>query len=163
MSISVGDTLPEATLHRVGADGRPEEVALSSLTQGRKVIIFGLPGAYTGTCTSAHVPSFIRTKAQFDAKGVDDIICVSVNDAFVMGAWGDSTGANEAGLIMLGDPAAEFTKATGLNFTAPPVGFYDRCQRCAMYVEDGTVKVLHKEDNPGVCETSGGEAMLDAI
>lgn len=162
MTISVGDTLPEATLARMGDSG-PEQVALSKLTKGRKVVIFGLPGAYTGTCTTAHVPSFIRTRAGFADKGVDEVICLSVNDPFVMGAWGEATGATDAGITMLGDPAAELTKAMGLAFTAPPAGLYDRSKRYAMMVEDGTVKVLHLEESPGVCETSGGEALLAAI
>lgn len=162
MTISVGDTLPEATLARMGDNG-PEQVALSELTNGRKVVIFGLPGAYTGTCTTAHVPSFIRTRAGFADKGVDEVICLSVNDPFVMGAWGEATGATDAGITMLGDPAAELTKAMGLAFTAPPAGLYDRSKRYAMMVEDGTVKVLHLEESPGVCETSGGEALLAAI
>ena len=89
MSISVGDTLPDANLVRMGASG-PEQVTMASLTTGRKVVIFGLPGAYTGTCTTAHVPSFMRTKPGFDAKGVDEVICLSVNDVFVMAAWGQS-------------------------------------------------------------------------
>lgn len=162
MTISVGDTLPEATLARMGDSG-PEQVALSELTKGRKVVIFGLPGAYTGTCTTAHVPSFIRTRAGFADKGVDEVICLSVNDPFVMGAWGEATGATDAGITMLGDPAAELTKAMGLAFTAPPAGLYDRSKRYAMMVEGGTVKVLHLEESPGVCETSGGEALLAAI
>lgn len=162
MSISTGDKLPEATLYRMGENG-PESVALADVLNGRKVVLFGLPGAYTGTCTSAHVPSFIRTKGAFDAKGVDDIICVSVNDAFVMKAWGESTGADAAGLLFLADPAAEFTKAVGMNFTAPPVGFYDRSKRYSLYAEDGVVKVLNAEESPGQCEISAGETLLEQI
>ena len=162
MTISVGDKLPDATFVRMGAEG-PEQVKLADLTAGRKIVLFGLPGAYTGTCTSAHVPSFIRTKGQFDAKGVDEVICVSVNDPFVMKAWGESTGATDAGLTMLADAAGEYTKAIGMDFTNPAVGFLGRSKRYALYAEDGVVKVLHAEENPGVCETSGGEAMLDAI
>lgn len=162
MTIKAGDKLPEATLVRMGANG-PEQVHLSELTAGRKVVIFGLPGAFTGTCTTAHVPSFIRTKGQFDAKGVDAIYCVSVNDPFVMGAWGESTGATAAGIGMLGDAAAEFTKAIGLDFSAPPIGLIDRSKRYAMYAEDGVVKVLQVEENAGVCTVSGGEALLEAI
>lgn len=162
MSISVGDTLPDATLLRIGAEG-PESVALSSLTKGRKVVIFGLPGAYTGVCTTSHVPSFIRTKDGFAEKGVDEIICVAVNDPFVTDAWAKETGASEAGIAVLADAAAEFTKAAGMNFTAPPVGFYDRSQRYALYAEDGVVKVLHAEESPGVCDISGGESLLAEI
>ena len=162
MTISVGDTLPDATLLRLGANG-PEAVKMSDLVSGKKVAIFGLPGAYTGTCTSAHLPSFIRTKGGFDAKGVDAVICVAVNDPFVMAAWGAATGATEAGLHLLGDAAAEFTKAIGMNWSAAPVGFYDRSRRYAMYAENGVVKVLNVEEGPGVCEVSAGETLLAAI
>lgn len=162
MAITVGDKLPEATFVRMGADG-PEQVALSDLTKGRKVVLFGLPGAFTGTCSTAHVPSFMRTKADFEAKGVDEIVCVSVNDPFVMQAWGDSTGAAEAGLSMLADADGSYTKAVGMDFSNPAVGFMGRSKRYALYAEDGVVKVLHLDENPGVCDLSGGEAMLDAI
>ncbi len=162
MTISVGDTLPNATLQKMGPKG-PEQVDLASLTKARKVVIFALPGAYTGTCTTAHVPSFIRTRDQFAQKGVDEVICVSVNDPFVMDAWGSSTGATEAGITMLGDAGAAFTKAMGRDFSAPAVGLVDRSKRYALYAEDGVVKVLHEEEAPGVCETSGGESMLEAI
>ncbi len=162
MSISVGDKLPEATLLTMGANG-PETVSLHTKLNGRSVVIFGLPGAFTGTCTTAHVPSFIRTKDKFAAKGVDEIICVSVNDPFVMGAWGDSTGATAAGIAMLGDADAGLTTAMGVDFTAPPVGLFSRSKRYALHAVDGVVKVLHMEESPGVCEASGGEALLAAI
>lgn len=136
---------------------------MSSFTNGRKVVIFGLPGAYTGVCTTAHVPSFMRTKSDFEAKGVDEIICVSVNDPFVMKAWGESTGAAAAGLTFLGDASSEFTKAIGMEFNAPPAGLISRSQRYALMAENGVVKVLQAEESPGVCETSGGEALLAAI
>lgn len=162
MTISEGSVLPEASLLKMGDNGAAA-VTVSALTKGRKVVIFGLPGAYTGTCTTSHVPSFIRTAEKFAAKGVDEIICVSVNDPFVMKAWGESTGATAAGITFLADASAEFSKAIGLTFTAPPVGLYDRSKRYALYAEDGVVKVLHLEESPGVCDISGGEALLAAI
>jgi cytochrome c peroxidase len=162
MTISVGDTLPDATLIRLGASG-PEAVSLGDLTKGRKVVIFAVPGAYTPTCSSAHVPSFIRTKAGFDAKGVDEIVCVSVNDPFVMKAWGEATGATAAGISMLADADGSFTKAIGLDFTAPPAGLFGRSKRYALYAENGVVKTLHQEESPGTCEISGGESLLAAI
>ena len=162
MTISTGATLPDATLLRMGADG-PEEVQLSSLTKGRKVALFGLPGAFTGTCTTAHVPSFMRTIGDFRAKGVEEVICIAVNDPFIMDAWGKSTGAAEAGIVMLGDATSEFTKAIGMNFTAPPVGFYDRSKRYAMLVDDGVVTVLNEEGSPGECEISAGETLLAQV
>ncbi len=162
MTIAKGGSLPDATLIRLGDSG-PEEVPLSGLTKGRKVVIFAVPGAFTPTCHSAHLPSFIRTKDDFSAKGVDEIICVSVNDPFVMKAWGEATGAIDAGLMLLSDGSGAFTKAIGMNFDAPPVGLMGRSKRYAMVVENGTVTLLHAEENPGVCETSGGEALLAAM
>ncbi|PJE35426.1 peroxiredoxin [Pseudooceanicola lipolyticus] len=162
MTISAGDTLPDATLIELGADG-PKPTSVADKVKGRKVVIFAVPGAFTSTCTSAHVPSFIRTKDKFDAKGVDEIICVSVNDPFVMGAWGESTGAAAAGITMLGDPHSAFTKAIGMEFDAPPVGLMGRSKRYAMLVEDGVVKVLHAEESPGECGISAGEGLLEAI
>lgn len=162
MTIATGATLPEATFSRIGESG-PEQVELSSLTKGRKVVIFAVPGAFTPTCHSAHVPSFIRTKDQFAAKGVDEIICLSVNDPFVLKAWGADTGATEAGITMLADGTGAFTKEIGMDFDAPPVGLMGRSKRYAMLVEDGTVTILQAEESPGVCEVSGGEALLASI
>lgn len=160
--ISVGETLPAATLFKMTADG-PAPVELSDLAKGRKVAIFAVPGAFTPTCHSAHVPSFIRTKDALKARGVDEIICVSVNDPFVMAAWGEATGATEAGITMLADADSSFTGALGLQFDAPPAGLMARSKRYAMVVEDGEVKILHLEESPGVCELSAGEALLDAL
>lgn len=162
MSISQGDTLPDATLVELGADG-PQPVQIADKVKGRKVVIFAVPGAFTPTCHSAHVPSFVRTKDQFDAKGVDEIICVSCNDPFVMKAWGEATGATAAGITMLGDASSEFTKAIGMDFDAPPAGLVGRSKRYAMLVEDGKVALFQAEENPGVCEVSGGESLLDSM
>lgn len=162
MTISAGQPLPEANLIRMGENGA-EAVSVQAATKGRKVVIFAVPGAFTPTCHSAHVPSFIRTKDGFAAKGVDEIICVSVNDPFVMKAWGEATGATTAGITMLADADSSFTKAMGLAFDAPPVGLLARSKRYALYAEDGVVKQLHLEESPGTCEISGGEALLKAI
>lgn len=162
MAIEEGQALPAATLIGNGAEG-PERIDISQHAKGRKLVIFGLPGAFTGTCTSAHVPSFIRTKAGFDEKGVDEIICVSVNDPFVMKAWGESTGATEAGLTFLADADGSFTKALGLAFDIPAVGLYGRSKRYAMVVEDGVVQTLHLEQSAGVCDASGGESLLATL
>lgn len=159
MTISQGDTLPNATLVEMGAEG-PQPVQMADKVKGRKVVIFAVPGAFTPTCHSAHVPSFMRTKDQFDAKGVDEIICVSVNDPFVMKAWGDATGASAAGITMLGDSSSEFTKAIGMDFDAPPAGLVARSKRYAMLVDDGKVTLLQEEENPGQCEVSAGEGLL---
>ncbi len=162
MTITVGDTLPNATLLTLGAAG-PEAVDLSAKLAGNKVVIFCLPGAYTGVCSTSHVPSFMRTKDAFVEKGVSEVICISVNDPFVMHAWGEATGATAAGLTFLGDAEGTFIKEIGMDFTAPPAGLIGRSKRFAMVVDNGVVTVLHAEDNPGECDISGGEALLEAI
>lgn len=162
MAITSGETLPGGTLFRMGEKG-PEAVEMEALTKGRKVVIFGLPAAFSGTCTSAHLPSFIRTRDAFEGKGVDEVICVSVNDAFTMGAWDKDTGASAGGITMLGDASGEFTKAIGLDFDVPAIGFFGRSQRYAMYVDDGVVKQINVEDQAGVCELSAGETLLEQI
>ena len=159
MTITTGDTLPDATLVQMGAEG-PAPVKLADKVKGRKVVIFAVPGAFTPTCHSAHVPSFMRTKDQFDAKGVDEIICVSCNDPFVMKAWGEATGATEAGITMLADAQSEFTKAIGMDFDAPPAGLVARSKRYAMLVEDGKVTLFQPEESPGTCDVSAGEGLL---
>ena len=162
MAISEGDRLPGADLVRIGESG-PERVSLGEITSGRKVVVFAVPGAFTPTCHSAHMPSFVRNTEAFAEKGIDEIVCISVNDPFVLKAWGRETGADEAGITLLGDPESAFTRAIGMEFDAPPAGLIGRSRRYAMYVEDGEVTVLHVEEGPGVCEVSGGEAMLEAI
>jgi cytochrome c peroxidase len=162
MAIETGDALPDAKLAKMGANG-PEVVDVNALGAGKKLAIFALPGAFTGTCSTAHVPSFIRTIDQFKAKGVDEVICVSVNDVFVMQEWGTQTGATEAGIHMLADGDGSFTKAMGRDFSAPPVGLIDRSKRYAMIVDNGKITALQEEENPGVCDVSGGEALLEAL
>ncbi len=162
MTIKTGDKLPDAILREWTGDA-PAETTTAALCAGRKLVIFGLPGAFTGTCTTAHLPSFMRTKAKFVEKGFDEVICLSVNDVFVMDAWAKSTGADEAGIRMLCDPDASFTKAIGMDFTAEAVGLIDRSKRYAMVVEDGTVTLLQEEAGPGECTVSAGEAVLDAL
>ena len=156
MAIGVGDALPNGTFVKIGSEG-PETVELEALTKGRKVIIFGVPGAFTPTCHSAHVPSFIRTKDQFAERGVEDIYCVSVNDAFVMKAWGDS--ANAGDIHMLADGNASFTEALGLEMDGTGFGMGKRSQRFAMVLEGMEVKELFVEE-PGAFEVSSAEHVL---
>jgi cytochrome c peroxidase len=162
MAIQEGDKLPEAELIRMG-EGGPETVPLQRLAENGRMVLFAVPGAFTPTCTMSHVPSFIRTRDKFAEKGIDSIVCVAVNDPFVMRAWGESTGATEAGIEMMSDASGAFTRALGLDFDAPPAGFHGRSKRYAMYVEDGVVKALHVEESPGACGTSAGESLLEAI
>lgn len=156
--IEEGQRLPEATLLQADPNG-PKEINLGDKLKGRKVILFAVPGAYTPTCDSAHMPSFVRTADQFRENGIDEIICVSVNDAHVMRYWGQSAGAFDAGITLLADPDAAFTESLGLVFSNPAVGMLNRSRRYAMLVEDGVVTRFHLEQ-PGVCEVSTGEAML---
>ena len=158
MTISAGDQLPDASLVQMGADG-PAQVSLADKTKNRKVVIFAVPGAFTPTCDSAHLPSFVRTAGAFRAKGIDEIICLSVNDIHVMRYWGELSGAAQAGITLLADTDASLTRSLGMDYSAEKTGMLNRSRRYAMIVEDGVVTVLHLEQ-PGVCEVSTGEAML---
>ncbi len=161
MTLSAGGTLPEAQLAHMGANG-PETVALSEKLKGRKVVVFALPGAFTGTCSTSHIPSFIRTADAFAAKGVAEIICISVNDPFVLKAWGEATGATAAGITLLGDADGKLTHALGMEFSAPQIGLIGRSNRYALVVDDG--RITHAFiDKPGECNISTGEALLAEI
>ena len=159
MTLSTGDKLPDATLLTLGENG-PEEVALSARTAGRKVVIFAVPGAFTPTCHSAHVPSFMRTKDQFVEKGVHEIICLSVNDPFVMGAWQKADGSED--VTMLADGNGEFAEAIGLTMDGSGFGLGKRSQRYSMLVEDGEVRKLNVE-KPGDFSVSSAEHMLGQL
>lgn len=162
MTIAVGETLPAASFVELGAEG-PAAVSVEALTKGRRVALFAVPGAFTPTCHNKHVPSFVNAAKALSEKGVDEIVCVSVNDPFVMKAWGEATGAAAAGIRMLADPDSSFTKAVGLDFSAPPAGLHARSRRYSMLVEDGKVKVLNIEDGPGQATCSLGEVLVDQI
>ncbi len=162
MTIAEGQRLPETTLRYQGADG-PQEVQLSEKLAGRKVLIFGMPGAFTGTCTSMHVPSIVAQADAIRAKGVDEIIVLVVNDVQVTKAWAEATGATDAGVTVVSEPTGAFGKDIGLSFDAPVAGFYNRLVRHAMVVEDGVLTKLVIEEGAGVCDMTGGAALLDLI
>ncbi|MFO7855869.1 MAG: peroxiredoxin [Paracoccaceae bacterium] len=162
MTIEVGQPLPDATFIVLGPDG-PEPKSTTDLFSGRKVALFAVPGAYTPTCSLNHLPSFVNNAEALKAKGVDAIACVSVNDPFVMKAWGEGSGAMEAGIHMLADPESAFTKAIGMDFSAPPVGLIGRSKRYSMLVEDGKVTALNVEESPGEAKVSTGDAMLATL
>lgn len=162
MPIAVGDRLPDANFVEIGASG-PAAVPVAELTKGRRVALFAVPGAFTPTCHNKHVPSFVGAAKALSEKGVDAIVCLSVNDPFVMKAWGEATGAAAAGIRMLADPESAFTKAIGLDFSAPPAGLLGRSRRYSMLVEDGVVKVLNLEDSPGQATCSLGEVLVDQV
>ena len=156
---SVGDKIPAAKLFEMTADG-PAPVETSALFDGRKVALFGVPGAFTPTCHNAHLPSFVKAADDLKAKGAAEIICVSVNDPFVMGKWGEVSGASEAGIRMVADADASLTKALGLDFDASAVGLGVRSQRFSALVDDGEIKVLNVEDKPSDAVSTLGEALV---
>lgn len=156
MTIEVNDKLPSVTLKVMGAEG-PEDATTESLFGGKKVVLFAVPGAFTPGCSMTHLPGFVVLADQIKAKGVDSIICLSVNDAFVMDAWGKAHNAEE--IVMLADGHAEFTKAVGLTKDATAAQMGIRSQRYAMIVEDGVVTHLNVEPARGI-DVSSAETML---
>ena len=159
MSIQEGDSLPDGTLH-VMKNGRPEELHIGDLTQGKKVVIFAVPGAFTPTCSEQHLPGFVRNFDAIRSKGVDKIVCLAVNDAFVMDAWGIEREVGD--IIMAADGNGTFTTALGLAMDGSGFGLGQRSQRYAMIVEDGTVTTLAVEA-PGEFEVSKAESILEAL
>lgn len=167
MTIKVGDRLPAGTLSEyievetAGCALGPNEFKVDDLTRGRKVAIFGLPGAFTPTCSAKHVPSYVQNIDRLKAKGIDEVICMSVNDAFVMGAWArdQKTGGK---IRMMGDGSATYTKALGLELDLVAKGLGTRCQRFSMVVDNGVVKALNIEA-PGKYEVSDAETMLKQL
>ena len=161
MTISVGDKIPEATLMHLGADG-PAPISTDELFGGKKVVLFGVPGAFTPTCSAKHVPSYVAQADAIKGKGVDTIACLSVNDVFVMGAWGKDRGTGDK-VLMLADALADFTKKLGLELDLTARGLGVRAQRFALVVDDGTVSHVAVEPNPGEMSVSGAEAVLGAL
>jgi len=160
MTIGVGDRIPSVELHVLTDDG-PGPITTDEIFAGKKVALFGLPGAFTRTCSAKHLPGYIQNAAALRAKGIDAIVCVSVNDAFVMGAWGRDRGAGDD-VMMLADGAARFAKAAGLDVDMSDKGYGVRCRRFSAVVDDGTVTILHIEE-PGTFETSSAEVMLGEL
>ena len=158
MAIQVGDKVPSATLYHMTGDG-PAAVTSDEVFSGKKVVLFALPGAFTPTCSAQHVPGYLKNAAALRDKGVDTIACLSVNDVFVMGAWGKEQGS-EGDILMLADGSGDFTKAAGMELDLSARGLGVRSQRYAMVVEDGVVKALHLEENPGELANSSAESML---
>jgi peroxiredoxin len=167
MTIKVGDRLPSGSLNEyieVATEQcpiGPNEFKIDDLTRDKKVVLFGLPGAFTPTCSAKHVPGYVANSDKLKAKGVDDIICMSVNDAFVMGAWAKDQKA--AGKVrMMGDGSAAYTKALGLELDLMARGMGVRCQRFSALIENGAVKTLNIEA-PGKFEVSDADTMLKQL
>ena len=157
MALKVGDKVPSASFTTFGPDG-PGPITSDELFKGKKVALFAVPGAFTPTCSAKHLPGFIKQAGALKAKGVDAIACLSVNDAFVMGAWGESQGAGDT-VAMLADGNGDFTKALGLELDAGRFGMGQRSQRYSMIVDDGVVKELNVEEG-GEFRVSSADYML---
>lgn len=160
MTIKVGDKLPNGTLYEMSEDG-PKPITVAELTQGKRIVFFGLPGAFTPTCSALHVPGYVAQADLIKARGVNQIVCVSVNDAFVMGAWAKEQKTGDQ-VRMLGDGNGLWSKALDLEMDLSQHGLGMRCQRFSMLVEDGVVKSLHIEA-PGKFEVSDAQTMLSSL
>ncbi|MBA0643007.1 hypothetical protein Goklo_027329 [Gossypium klotzschianum] len=162
-AISVGDKLPDATLSYFDSDGELQTTTISSLTAGKKTVIFAVPGAFTPTCSQKHLPGFVEKSGELKAEGVNTIACVSVNDAFVMRAWKENLGIKDE-VLLLSDGNGEFTKKIGceLDLTDKPVGLGVRSRRYALLAEDGVVKLLNLEEG-GAFTFSGAEDILKVL
>lgn len=161
MTIAIGEKIPAATFKEKTADG-PVEVSTESLFKGKKVVLFAVPGAFTPTCTLNHLPGYLEHRDALIAKGVDDIAVVSVNDWHVMGAWAQQSGGMGK-IHFLADWDASFSKALGLDMDLSAGGLGVRSKRYSMLVEDGVVKSLDIEENPGQATVSSAEAMLERL
>jgi peroxiredoxin len=160
MTIAVGEKIPSAKLKTMTAEG-PKDISTDEIFNGKKVVLFAVPGAFTPTCSAKHLPGFVEKAAEIKGKGVDTIACLAVNDAFVMGAWGKAQNTGDK-VLMLADGAAAFTKQLGLDLDLTGPGMGVRSKRYAMLVDNGTVKALQVEA-PGAFEVSSAEAILKAL
>jgi peroxiredoxin len=160
MTIKVGEKVPSATLMQMKS-GSPQPVKTDDIFTGKKVVLFALPGAFTPTCSAKHLPGFVQHADELKKMGVDAIACVSVNDAFVMGAWGEQQHAGD-NVMMLADGNGDFTKAVGLEMDASRFGMGKRSQRYSMVVDNGVVKELNVEE-PGAFSVSSAEHVMKQL
>ncbi len=160
MTISIGDKIPSVDLNIMTGDG-PGGISTDDLFAGKTVAMFGLPGAFTRTCSARHLPGFVDNSEALRAKGIDDIVCISVNDPFVMDAWAKAQDVGDT-VLMVADGSAKFAKAAGLDADMSAKGFGVRCRRFSMVVVDGTVKSLNI-DEPGSFEVTSAEVMLGEL
>ncbi|MCX2979494.1 peroxiredoxin [Halieaceae bacterium IMCC14734] len=159
MTIQVGDKVPSCTLKTMGEKG-PEDISTDAIFGGKKVVLFAVPGAFTPGCSMTHLPGFVVNADKIKAMGVDTIVCMAVNDAFVMGAWGDAQNASE--LLMLADGNGELTGALGLELDGSGFGLGSRSQRFALVAEDGVISHLHIEAGAGV-DVSSAESIMAVL
>ena len=160
MTLAIGDKIPSVDLDIMTGDG-PGGISTDDLFAGKTVAVFGLPGAFTRTCSAKHLPGFVDNADALRAKGIDDIVCISVNDPFVMAAWAKAQNVGDK-VLMVADGSAKFARAAGLDTDMSAKGFGVRCRRFSMVVEDGTVKSLNI-DEPGSFEVTSAEVMLGQL
>jgi len=161
MTINVGDNIPEATLMQMTGDG-PAPVSSADLFNGKRVILFAVPGAFTPTCSAQHLPGYIDNADALRAKGADSIICMAVNDVFVMDAWGKDRGAGDK-VQMVADGNGDFTEALGLGMDGSGFGLGQRSQRFSLIVEDGVVTNVNLEEGGGGFKNSAAEVALEQL
>ena len=159
MTIQVGDKVPSCTLKTMGAEA-PTDIDTDDIFAGKKVVLFAVPGAFTPGCSMTHLPGYVVNADKIKASGVDTIVCMAVNDAFVMGAWGEAQNASE--LLMLADGNGELTSALGLELDGSGFGLGTRSQRFAMIVEDGSITHLNVEPGAGI-DVSSAETMMGLL
>ena len=160
MTIQVGDTLPSINLMTMTTEG-PKPISMTEISSGKKVVLFAVPGAFTPTCSAQHLPGFIEHNKELRDKGIDVVACVSVNDPFVMKAWGEDRRVGEE-VLMLSDGNGEFTAAIGLEMDGSGFGLGTRSQRYAMIIDDGVVSALNVEPGPGI-DVSSAEKILEQL
>ena len=161
MTINVGDRIPSVTMKQLTSEG-VKEFTTDEIFRGKRVVLIAVPGAFTPACSQRHLPGYVDKATDIKAKGIDEIACVAVNDAFVMGAWGRDQKA-EGKVRMLADGSGDFTRALGLELDLSKGGLGMRSKRYSMLVDDGVVKSLNVEQQPGQVDLSGVEAMLKAL
>ena len=159
MAVQVGDSIPDVTLKIMGENG-PEDISTADVFSGKKVVMFAVPGAFTPTCSNAHLPGFVANADKIKEKGVDTIVCISVNDAFVMDAWGKAGNAEE--IMMVGDGNCELEKALGVTMDGSGFGLGTRSMRYSLVAEDGKITTLNLEQG-GAYEVSSADAILEVL
>ena len=162
MITKIGDKFPKGTLSFYDS-GTLKTIKTDVLFKNKRIVLFGMPGAFTQTCTNHHLPSLIRNSTTLFDKGIDKIICIVVNDIHVAKAWGEMTGAAKAGIKIVCDLESKFAIATGLSFSAPPVGFFHRLQRALILVDDTVIKHIQFEENRSECNLTSGEALVSLV
>jgi len=162
MTISINQQLPDAIFYQI-ARNTIETINLYELTKDKNIVLIGMPGAFTKTCSSLHLPSLIKHSKAIFEKGIDEIICIVVNDVHVAKAWGDYSGATKSGIKILADVEGNFAKSIGLEFSVPKIGFFNRLQRVAIIAKNNLIVHLQLEENRSNCDLTSGKKILEIL